>query len=503
MTDVGRVALAARVFTLAALGSITVVSNDSLYGLMFIVLVAIAMEVLSLTHRLPESWIAVAEGSITAIVAVAAFPNNDPVMPYLAIPAMLGGLSAGSKGLIRVMLGEAVSIAIAWWVIVGHYDAHMLGNSITWFATGIGLGILGRSVRSSIGTTTDASYRSALDLLKQLRSLSTKLTSGLDPVSLADRMMAQVAEDLPVEQSAIFLRSEGGIISPLRYSDGASPERFKGVETWIDACWEAAEPQLLGNLLAVPLQADSQVIAVLAMVCGQNLDPYILDDFRISLKTQALRLYTAILFDDVRHTATSEERQRLAREVHDGVAQDVASLGYLVDNLVAEAEDEQQSSQLHVLRDEVTRVVGELRHSVFDLRNEVGAGQGLGQSLSSFARHVGSHSDLTVHMRLDESASRLRPEVESELLRIAQEAMNNARKHSKGENLWVSCTVRPPHAEIEVLDDGLGMQEARPDSHGMRIMRERAERIGADLDVQTPAFENRGTRLRVRVGESS
>ena len=61
-----------------------------------------------------------------------------------------------------------------------------------------------------------------------------------------------------------------------------------------------------------------------------------------------------------------------------------------------------------------------------------------------------------------------------------------------GHNLWVSCTVRPPFAEIEVVDDGAGMQRARHDSHGLRIMRERAENIGAQLDVET--LTGRGAR---------
>jgi signal transduction histidine kinase len=151
------------------------------------------------------------------------------------------------------------------------------------------------------------------------------------------------------------------------------------------------------------------------------------------------------------------------------------------------------------LRKEVSRVVGELRNSVFDLRNEVGATQGLGQSVASYARHIGSHSELTVHVTLDESTVRLRPRVEAELLRIAQESINNARRHSGGANLWVNCRVQPPFAEIEVVDDGQGLGDGREDSHGLKIMRERAQRIGAELSVVSPATEGRGTRVSIRL----
>ena len=203
-----------------------------------------------------------------------------------------------------------------------------------------------------------------------------------------------------------------------------------------------------------------------------------LDSLADSLAEHALRLDAALVFDEVRSLATVEERQRLAREIHDGVAQELASLGYLVDELADTATTETQGRKLLNLREEITRVVNELRLSIFDLRSEVDTTGGLGSALSTYVRTVGARSGLTVHLTLDEAPRRLRNDVESELLRITQEAVTNARKHSHGENLWVDCRIRPPSAHISIQDDGGGLGAARPDSYGMKIMRERAERIG-------------------------
>ena len=63
-----------------------------------------------------------------------------------------------------------------------------------------------------------------------------------------------------------------------------------------------------------------------------------------------------------------EERRRLAREIHDGIAQEIASLGYVVDELVAEERDGEQRERIFALRGELTRIVSELRLSIFDLR---------------------------------------------------------------------------------------------------------------------------------------
>ncbi|HET8586828.1 MAG TPA: histidine kinase, partial [Candidatus Limnocylindria bacterium] len=287
--------------------------------------------------------------------------------------------------------------------------------------------------------------------------------------------------------------------SPLRYSPGAQPGTFGDVGELLEQCWHSQAMQRIDHLCAIPLATDSQMVAVLLTESNATPEPRELIRLGDLLARESVRLYAALLFTDVRETATSEERQRIAREVHDGVAQDVASLGYLVDNLAHGATDEQEAQRFATLRAEVSRVVKELRNSVFDLRNEVGAGQGLGQSIASFARHVGSHSPLTVHVTLDEATTRLRPEVEAELLRIAQEGINNARRHAEAHNLWIHVQVRPPFARIEITDDGTGLHGGRDDSHGMRIMRERAHRIDAELSFVSPVTRGRGTKLSVRL----
>ncbi len=223
------------------------------------------------------------------------------------------------------------------------------------------------------------------------------------------------------------------------------------------------------------------------------------------LDDQSLRLDTALVFDEVRSLATLEERQRLAREIHDGVAQEIAGLGYFVDDLSATTISENQRAKLQALRGEISRVVSELRLSIFDLRSEISPTAGLGSALSDYVRMVGARSDLTVHLTLDESPTRLRNEVETELLRITQEAVTNARKHSAADNLWVDCRIRPPYAHITVQDDGDGLGTARPDSYGLRIMRERAERIGAQLSIEERNTQPgaKGTRVAVTIGEEA
>jgi signal transduction histidine kinase len=202
------------------------------------------------------------------------------------------------------------------------------------------------------------------------------------------------------------------------------------------------------------------------------------------LSPATVRLDTAVLFLAFRDSATVEERRRLAREMHDGVAQEMASLGYFVDSLVQqEPEGSDRARQLRLLRERLTMVVGEVRRSVQTLRTSIGENDSLGTAIGSLARHLSASSGTPIHVTLDESTTRLRPEVESELLRIAQEAMTNAVRHAGARSINVQCRVAPPTAEIVVSDDGRGLGIGRDDSHGLEIMRERAALIGAVLDV--------------------
>ncbi len=184
--------------------------------------------------------------------------------------------------------------------------------------------------------------------------------------------------------------------------------------------------------------------------------------------------------------------------MHDGVAQDIAYLGYAVDALAAQATDEQQRDQLLDLRRRISGVVAEVRRSVLTLRTQVGASESLGAGLGRLARHLSDVSGIPIQVTVDERTTRLRPEVEAELLRIGQEAMNNAVKHSQAAQIDVSCRVDPPQVELLVSDDGRGLQGGRSDSHGLKIMKERARLVGADLEVRDVAAG--GVEVSVRIG---
>lgn len=380
----------------------------------------------------------------------------------------------------------------AGWLVLG-----AVGFVVVMLAAGSGLWLHHRLVASP-RRIDQQRYATAQRLLHELLIVSRRLTSGLDPVALARSLVTDCVARVPGAKGAIVVRTEDGRFDVVAESiAGASDDVAE--DSLVARCWSAGQPVSAAEpeRWALPLRVGSRTIGVLALATPGRLDTGHLGSLRGLLDERAVALDSALLFDEVRRLVTAEERRRLAREIHDGVAQEVASLGYLIDDIASASED-QRAPRLAELRTTLTRIVDDLRLSIFELRSSTTRTGGLGLLLSEYLREVGLRSPLSVSLAIDETSDRLRPDVEEELLRIVQEAVTNARKHSGAANLWVTCRVRPPTVELVVDDDGSGFDlRGRSGGYGLNIMRERAERVAAELSIsERPGG---GTRVAVHL----
>jgi signal transduction histidine kinase len=188
------------------------------------------------------------------------------------------------------------------------------------------------------------------------------------------------------------------------------------------------------------------------------------------------------MFERVRLLATAEERHRIARDMHDGVAQEVVALGYVVDEIAALSSEAEVHDLAAGLRTELTRVVSELRYSIFDLRHEVG-GANLSSALGDYLRRIVEDGHFQAHLVLDVSGDPLSPRVETHLLRIAQEAIGNVRKHAGASHVWVTLRSDGASVLLQVEDDGVGKAAPKERHWGLQSMRERAEAVGGSLSI--------------------
>jgi len=500
----------ARVFALIVLAAPVAITQDYNAIVNVVLLGAVWMCCIfadGLPH-VPPTVPLVVEASLVTFLACLTLEASPVLLPALIIPPFVGGLVNGTRGEFEV-LGAQVVISLA--TVLGsdelELSSALMGPLFTWLMAGLGFGLIAahlhRTRRDDPDTVT--SYRDARALITELLELSGELVDGLDPVSISQNILDLSREEVPFTGAVVYTKTAHGF-TPLLEGDVSDA----GVDNThiLTEVFDRAAPAVQGPWVAFPLATDAGVVAAVAGGLHPSVRPNpvqlreSLDDLTRKLQPESLQLDTALLFSAVRDEATAEERRRLARDLHDGVAQDIASLGYLIDELAETSDSPEQIAGCARLREELTRVVTELRRSVFVLRNEGQGASSLGESIRALAGHIESRSGIAVHVELDEGSKRLRPDVEGELLRIAQEGMNNVVKHARATRIAVRCSVHAPYAEIAVTDNGRGLQTGRDDSHGVRIMRERARRIGAALDLRN--LEGRsGAELRVVLGTAA
>jgi signal transduction histidine kinase len=207
------------------------------------------------------------------------------------------------------------------------------------------------------------------------------------------------------------------------------------------------------------------------------------------------------LHERARQAAVLEERERLARELHDSVTQSLYAVSLHAEaagRALADGEAEPVASNLADIRETVQEALGEMRLLLFELRPPLLQEHGLAAALQTRLRAVEARAGLATAFE-GEDADRLRPETEQELYRVAQEALNNVIKHAHASRARVRLEVCADRAALEVVDDGVGFEPALRggDGYGLPGMRERAARLGGTLRVESAP--GAGTRVRVEV----
>ncbi|MGK5518977.1 sensor histidine kinase [Micromonospora sp. URMC 107] len=534
-------AAAARVVMLALVAVLTLFATHDPGQLWWIALLAVAglPALLAPEHRPIGPLSRVAEvlvlGLAASQVAAVSTVGGDvgglgasAVLPYLAVPVTVTALRRRFREGVALLAVAAATLLVSGALTGVDGDRQIaelgyLAVCAQWLILA-GLGLTAASTLHRVMQVRNEGkpqpYAEATRLLTQLRTVARQLPGAtLDPGGISEHLLEELRTVARADRAAVLSASGGGRLVVLAQ---VGVERVDW-ETTLDAdsaiadAWASQQPHTAArsqarshrggdvSALIVPLVAGVRTVGlvVLEADAAQAYPPPVVSRVTGLTRPAALRLEAALLFDEVRSLATNEERQRLAREIHDGVAQELVMVGYGIDNALAYVdEDPQETAEaLRTLRGEVTRVITELRLSLFELRSEVDRHGGLAAAIAEYARTVGSSGGLRVHLSLDESTARLPAATEAELLRIAQEAVTNARKHAGASNLWVTCEVDPPYAQIEVSDDGQGIADQRSDGHyGLAIMAERAERIRGRLEIRPR--QPSGTTVAVVLGSS-
>jgi signal transduction histidine kinase len=228
-----------------------------------------------------------------------------------------------------------------------------------------------------------------------------------------------------------------------------------------------------------------------------------------SLANQAaVALENARLYEQAQQLAVVEERNRLARDLHDAVTQTLFSASLIAEALPTLWEQDQVEGRelLQELRQLSRGALAEMRTLLLELRPTALVEANLGDLLHQLGEAVAGRTGIPVAIDV-QGRCELPTEVHVALYRIAQEALNNVVKHAVARQVTVSLAYTPAPvgsnqtvargAGLRVTDDGRGFDPAQvaPDHLGLGIIRERAQAIGATLEIESAPGQ--GTRIAV------
>lgn len=264
-------------------------------------------------------------------------------------------------------------------------------------------------------------------------------------------------------------------------------------------------PSDLTALLAVPLHANGGVIGVLDVV--NKPGGFTGEDARVMsvfANQAAMAIEHARLQQQAKQLAVLEERERLARELHDSVTQSLYSVNLYANAAtlaLAAGKQETTAGYLQELQDTAQEGMRDMRLLIFQLHPPELETEGLVAVLQARLAAVEARAGLQTDFRV-EGERRLPIAIEEEFYWIAQEALNNVLKHAQAQHVTVRLHFTRTTIGLDVRDDGVGFdpEAVQPEGRGgvgLRSIAERAARLGGKLTYESKLGE--GTRVRVEV----
>lgn len=215
-----------------------------------------------------------------------------------------------------------------------------------------------------------------------------------------------------------------------------------------------------------------------------------------------IAIANARLHEQVRALTVVEERERIGRDIHDGIIQALYGIGLSLEDvpeLMSEDGDE-AATRVERAIDSIHVAIRDLRTFVFGLRPELVEGSSLIGGLAALAEAFRHNTLIEPHVSWPADLVEPSPETVVELLAIGSEALSNIARHAHASNVTIEVRREPSTLVLEVTDDGVGLGDTEirhPGHHGLANMRDRATHIGGRLEVASA--EPKGTRVRAVV----
>ncbi|MGH2755971.1 MAG: GAF domain-containing sensor histidine kinase, partial [Actinomycetota bacterium] len=353
------------------------------------------------------------------------------------------------------------------------------------------------------------------------------LASELDPDALLQRI-ADLARDLVgARYAAVGIVRDDGLLSRFVYSgideetakrigdlphgrgllgaliEGGRPMRLREISVHPKSYGFPPHHPPMHSFLGVPIVLRERVFGRLYLTEKQGAQEFSKDDERIAMTLAAqagVAIENAQLLEEVRargeELAVLEERDRISKELHDGVIQSIYSAGLSLQGAMGLVERDPEASKKRM--DDVIatldNVVRDVRSYIFALQPKSVEERGVGRAIEELAKDLEVNALIEVNVLLDDAALAAIPDdARGDVIQVVREIFSNIARHAQAHEVEVGCSLHDGQVVLAVEDDGLGFDPATvARGHGLTNIEERARRLGGAMRVVRR--EPKGTR---------
>jgi PAS domain S-box-containing protein len=264
----------------------------------------------------------------------------------------------------------------------------------------------------------------------------------------------------------------------------------------------------LGPALFVPLATEERIFGVLVAARRRGGAAFGDEDLR-SLELFAAQASVALehgrIRGELQQLAVVEDRERIARELHDGIVQALFAVGLGLLSVEPLAAEEPVRGRLREAVDSIDRVIADLRRYIFGLRPQAVGMESLGNAVATLAKEFEGRTGVITVLDTDPRLEHAEGTIIGEVIQVAREALSNVARHAGATTCRVSLRYEAPLAVLEIDDDGRGFDPAAVPGHGYGItnLRERAAAVGGSLELASQPGQGTTVRMLfpVEVGE--
>jgi signal transduction histidine kinase len=335
---------------------------------------------------------------------------------------------------------------------------------------------------------TSAAAASAADLAVLLlrdedRELRLSAAAGtLQPVVALDDIVS--GDALPAIEEG-----ESAVVVRAGPRDGQQPGDVTSTDGYPDADTHVGRivPAAASVAVYSPLwSTDGDELGWLVLAWAQRVDarsgPEDLAMIRSFSEQTALAMQVAAARDDLSRLAVLEDRDRIARDLHDLVIQRLFAIGLTIQSAARDAVKPAVQERLEQAVEDLDDTIRDVRRTIFQLHGRTAVGGGLAADIDSVVKDARSALGFTPMVRTDGPLAAVPPDVVPDLLAVLREALSNVARHAGAST--VSVTLRTgEHVELRVLDDGIGIPPELDRRSGLANMRERATRHEGDFSI--------------------